>query len=116
MRNPDTSFYVRLPIAWHMGAGRFIDSLFEEDTPLSDKSGSAKRYDGDRNLHVPILRWPGGKFVSNSNWNDGVGPRDRRSHRLEMAWGGSIEADSDARLMQKAGERRNALAVFPISA
>jgi alpha-L-arabinofuranosidase len=37
--------------------------------------------------HLPILRWPGGNFVSGYNWEDGVGPMDQRPTRPNMAWG-----------------------------
>ncbi len=40
-----------------------------------------------KDMHVPLLRWPGGNFSSNYHWTDGIGPRDRRPARLEMAWG-----------------------------
>jgi alpha-N-arabinofuranosidase len=40
-----------------------------------------------KDLDVTFLRWPGGNFSSNYNWKDGIGPRDQRPARLEMAWG-----------------------------
>lgn len=39
-----------------------------------------------RALRVPIVRYPGGNFVSGYDWKDGVGPRERRPQRLELAW------------------------------
>jgi alpha-N-arabinofuranosidase len=39
-----------------------------------------------RELGVPILRYPGGNFVSGYRWEDGVGPKDQRPTRLELAW------------------------------
>ena len=38
-------------------------------------------------LDVSLLRWPGGNFSSNYHWMDGIGPRNDRPPRLEMAWG-----------------------------
>jgi len=38
--------------------------------------------------HLPLLRWPGGNFVSTYHWEDGVGPLDRRPTRPNYAWGG----------------------------
>ncbi len=69
--------------------GRCIDGgIFEEGSPLSDKEGFRKDVMAAvKNLGVPFLRWPGGNFVSNYNWMDGIGPRDKRPRRLEMAWG-----------------------------
>ncbi|OCF32811.1 alpha-N-arabinofuranosidase [Kwoniella heveanensis BCC8398] len=37
-------------------------------------------------LEVPMLRWPGGNFVSNYHWQDGVGPIADRPKRIELAW------------------------------
>jgi alpha-L-arabinofuranosidase len=74
--------------------GRCIEGgIFEESSPLSDASGYRKdvlKATGD--LHVTLLRWPGGNFSSNYNWRDGIGPRDERPARLEMAWG-TIESN-----------------------
>lgn len=39
-------------------------------------------------LHVPMVRWPGGNYVSSYNWKDGVGPKEARVRRPELAWGG----------------------------
>ena len=35
---------------------------------------------------VPLVRYPGGNFVSGYNWEDGVGPREGRPRRLDLAW------------------------------
>lgn len=39
-----------------------------------------------RELRVPIIRYPGGNFVSGYNWEDGVGPVEQRPRRLDLAW------------------------------
>src|SRR3954466_4800441 len=69
--------------------GRCIDGgIFEEKSPLADASGFRKDVlDAAKKLNVTQLRWPGGNFSSNYNWKDGIGPRDKRPPRLEMAWG-----------------------------
>jgi alpha-N-arabinofuranosidase len=69
--------------------GRCIDGgVFEENSPLSDKNGFRRDvFDAAKKMNVPILRWPGGNFSSNYHWKDGIGPRDKRPPRLEMAWG-----------------------------
>jgi len=38
-------------------------------------------------LQPPIIRWPGGNFVSGYHWRDGIGPRDQRPPRWDRAWG-----------------------------
>lgn len=40
-----------------------------------------------KELNVPIVRYPGGNFVSGYNWEDGVGPVESRPKRLDLAWG-----------------------------
>ncbi len=69
--------------------GRCIDGgVFEEKSPLSDSNGFRQDVaEAARKLNVTQLRWPGGNFSSNYHWMDGIGPRDRRPPRLEMAWG-----------------------------
>lgn len=39
-----------------------------------------------KELEVPIIRYPGGNFVSNFFWEDSVGPKENRKKRLELAW------------------------------
>ncbi len=39
-----------------------------------------------RELNVPIVRYPGGNFVSGYNWEDGVGAVESRPARLDLAW------------------------------
>jgi alpha-N-arabinofuranosidase len=45
-----------------------------------------------KELGVPIIRYPGGNFVSGYNWLDGVGPQPQRPTVLERAWN-SIETN-----------------------
>jgi alpha-L-arabinofuranosidase len=69
--------------------GRCIDGgVFDEKSPLADANGYRRDVmDAAKKLNVRILRWPGGNFSSNYHWRDGIGPRDQRPPRLEMAWG-----------------------------
>ena len=41
-----------------------------------------------KELGVEIARWPGGNFVSAYDWRDGIGDRDQRPPRRELAWSG----------------------------
>jgi len=41
-----------------------------------------------KQLNAPVYRWPGGNFVSGYDWNDGIGPRDKRPPRKNPAWKG----------------------------
>jgi alpha-N-arabinofuranosidase len=39
-----------------------------------------------KELDVPVVRYPGGNFVATYRWQDGVGPRENRPKRPELAW------------------------------
>lgn len=39
-----------------------------------------------RDIGVPVVRYPGGNFVSAYNWEDGIGAKERRPRRLDLAW------------------------------
>lgn len=39
-----------------------------------------------KELGVTCIRYPGGNFVSNYRWQDGVGPKDQRPVRRDLAW------------------------------
>jgi len=70
--------------------GRCIyGGIYEEGSPLSDERGFRTDVLGLlRELRPGVLRWPGGNFVSNYHWTDGIGPKDSRPRRPELAWGG----------------------------
>src|ERR1700753_543652 len=62
--------------------------LYDEDSDRTDEHGfRTDVLDLLRELRVSVLRWPGGNFVSNYHWTDGIGPRDQRPARQELAWG-----------------------------
>ncbi|HUX85975.1 MAG TPA: alpha-L-arabinofuranosidase C-terminal domain-containing protein [Chloroflexota bacterium] len=68
--------------------GRCIyGGIYEEGSPLSDEHGFRRDVlEALRPLQMPVLRWPGGNFVSNYHWQDGIGPVEQRPCRLELAW------------------------------
>jgi alpha-N-arabinofuranosidase len=68
--------------------GRMIyGGVYEEGSPLSDSDGYRKDVmEAVRQLNVSILRWPGGNFASGYNWKDGIGPKDQRPTRIDLAW------------------------------
>ena len=70
----------------HLGRAVY-DGLYQPGNPLSDEDGFRKDViDLVKELDVPIIRYPGGNFVSNFFWEDSVGPVEKRPHRLELAW------------------------------
>ncbi len=69
--------------------GRCIyGGIYEPGSPLSDGDGLRKDViAATKELNVPIVRWPGGNFVSGYHWEDGIGPKDKRPTRIDLAWG-----------------------------
>ncbi len=70
----------------HLGRAIYT-GIYEPGHPTADKNGMR----GDvatlvRDLNIPYVRYPGGNFVSAYNWEDGVGPRESRPTRLDLAW------------------------------
>ncbi len=45
-----------------------------------------------KELNISLVRYPGGNFVSNYDWKDGIGPKEKRPQRMEFAWS-SIETN-----------------------
>ena len=68
--------------------GRAIYSgIYEKDHPESDEQGFRKDVIAlVKELNVPLVRYPGGNFLSAYNWKDGIGPVKDRPVRLEAAW------------------------------
>ncbi len=68
--------------------GRCIyGGIYEEGSPLSDEHGfRTDVMQAVRDLHPPVLRWPGGNFVSAYHWTDGIGPVEKRPPQMELAW------------------------------
>ncbi|MDD3243462.1 MAG: alpha-N-arabinofuranosidase [Eubacteriales bacterium] len=76
----------------HLGRAVY-GGIYEPGHPTADEKG----YRQDviqliRDINVPIVRYPGGNFVSGYRWEDGIGPRENRPRRAELAWN-SVETN-----------------------
>ncbi|OZG62156.1 alpha-L-arabinofuranosidase [Bifidobacterium lemurum] len=61
--------------------------IYEPDHPTANADGFRQDVlDLVRELGVTCVRYPGGNFVSNYNWEDGTGPKERRPVRRDLAW------------------------------
>lgn len=70
----------------HLGRAVY-GGIYEPGSPLSDEKGFRKDVLGlVKEAAVPLVRYPGGNFVSGYNWEDGIGPKDKRPRRAELAW------------------------------
>lgn len=70
----------------HMGRAVY-EGIYDPNHQKSDSKGFRKDViELVKELDVPIVRYPGGNFLSGYNWEDGVGPLEERPHRLDLAW------------------------------
>lgn len=71
----------------HLGRAVY-GGIYEPGHPTADGNGFRQDViDLVKKLNVPVVRYPGGNFVSGYNWEDGVGPVENRPKRLDLAWG-----------------------------
>ena len=64
-------------------------TLYNPASPLADENGFRKDFiEAMKELKVTNMRWPGGNFLMGYNWQDGIGPKEKRPARINMAWGG----------------------------
>jgi len=70
----------------HLGRAIY-EGIYDPGSSLSDSDGFRKDVMEEvKHLGVPIIRYPGGNFVSGYNWLDGVGPKKDRPTVLDKAW------------------------------
>lgn len=70
----------------HLGRAVY-GGVYEPTHPEADDCGFRKDVlELVRELGVPLVRYPGGNFVSGYHWEDGTGPRENRPKRPELAW------------------------------
>ncbi len=76
----------------HLGRAVY-GGIYEPDHATADDQGFRQDViDLVKALNVPIVRYPGGNFVSGYNWEDGIGDKSKRPRKMELAWG-SIETN-----------------------
>ncbi len=70
----------------HLGRAVYT-GIYEPGHPTADEQGFRQDVlELVKELKVPIIRYPGGNFVSGYNWTDGIGPVKDRPRRLDLAW------------------------------
>lgn len=70
----------------HLGRAVY-EGIYEPDHPAGDQNGfRTDVIELIKELGVPVVRYPGGNFVSGYNWKDGIGPKENRPCRLDYAW------------------------------
>ena len=72
--------------AEHMGRCIY-EGIYDPESPLADANGLRQDVmEALRDQAYTVIRYPGGNFLSGYNWLDGVGPKEQRPHRRELAW------------------------------
>jgi alpha-L-arabinofuranosidase len=70
----------------HLGRAIYT-GIYQPGSPLADRNGFRTDVAAQiKELGVPVMRYPGGNFVSGYNWLDGVGPKDKRPTVLDRGW------------------------------
>ena len=70
----------------HLGRAVY-EGIYQPGHSSADEDGFRQDVIGlVKELNIPIIRYPGGNFVSNYFWEDGVGPKELRKKRLDLAW------------------------------
>ena len=64
-------------------------TLYDPESSLADANGFRKDYiEAMKELKITNMRWPGGNFLMAYDWKDGIGPKEQRPQRINLAWGG----------------------------
>lgn len=85
---------------------QIYDGIYDPSHPLADEDGlRTDILDAMRRIKVPVLRWPGGCFVSSYHWKDAAGPQ--RKPLFDKAWRvedpNTFGTDEYIRLCRKVG-------------
>ncbi len=99
----------------HMGRVIYT-GIYEPGHKTSDEDGFRKDVlSATRQMGVASVRYPGGNFVSNYRWQDGVGPTELRPRRLELAWR-SVETNTfGLNEFMRWAEKANALPILTVN-
>ena len=69
----------------HLGRAIYT-GIYEPGHPAADENGFRRDVlELIRELNVSHVRYPGGNFLSGYSWKDGVGPKEDRPRRLDLA-------------------------------
>jgi len=78
--------------AEHLGTGIYEGMWVGPESKIPNVRGWRKDVVAAlKDLHVPLVRWPGGCFADEYHWRDGIGPRNKRPVKVNTHWGGVPE-------------------------
>ena len=88
----------------HLGRAIYT-GIYEPGHPAADENGFRRDVlELIRELNVSHVRYPGGNFLSGYSWKDGVGPKEDRPRRLDLAWH-TIESNEHGHRHPERGRR-----------
>ena len=90
------------------GGRAVYEGIYQPDHESADADGfRTDVLELVKKLNMPLVRYPGGNYVSVYDWKDGIGPKEKRPARLELAWQGletnEFGVDEFMRWCRKAG-------------
>jgi alpha-L-arabinofuranosidase len=86
---PVINKYVYGQFAEHLGTGVYEGMYVGSKSNIPNTRGWRNDVVGAlKELHVPLVRWPGGCFADTYHWRDGVGPQDKRPSNVN---GGKVD-------------------------
>src|SRR5690606_2408800 len=75
--------------AEHLGRGIYGGIWVGEDSNIPNTHGFRNDVIAAlKELHIPVIRWPGGCFADEYHWRDGIGPQASRPAKVNASWGG----------------------------
>jgi alpha-L-arabinofuranosidase len=78
--------------AEHLGSGIYGGMWVGPESKIPNTKGWRKDVVGAlKDLHVPLVRWPGGCFADEYHWREGIGPHSQRPVKVNTNWGGVEE-------------------------
>jgi len=81
--------------AEHLGAGIYGGLWVGPDSPVPNTRGWRNDVVGAlKDLHVPLVRWPGGCFADEYHWREGIGEPGTRPTKVNTNWGNVTESNA----------------------
>ena len=79
----------------HLGRCIYGGLYVGENSDIPNENGMRKDVvKALKDIHLPVLRWPGGCFADEYHWRDGIGPKETRKKMVNTHWGGVTEDNS----------------------
>jgi len=92
---PVISRYIYGQFSEHLGRGIYDGVWVGPDSKIPNVRGiRTDIVNALKDIHTPVIRWPGGCFADEYHWRDGIGPRDQRPVRKNNWWAGSPETNA----------------------